>query len=650
MTPAPPYRRWGVTAALAVTVGAVYYFTTARSVGFIDSGELSTVARTLGIAHPTGYPLFTILARLATLAVPGLPVIFRLNLFSALVSVAAVAVFFHFLCWILATVHEKSGGGPPREKKTTFPGGRVSENRPEIVVPALFGALTLAFSETFWSQATAVEVYPLHCLFLVVLLFLFLRTFLPARGGAEKTPVAGERGECGAGPTRGGLLFAYVLGLSFTNHMTTIYLAPAFLYLFFRTCGAGPPSRRFLIRLIPVFLLGLSAYLYLPVRASAGAVVNWGDPTSPEAILRHLSGRQYSVWIFSSAETAMKQLRYFFSTYGGEFWYLPLFLAIGGLRVLHRRNRRLSAFILLLLGGCIVFAVNYDIHDIDSYFLLAYIATAALAAAGLFGILTSPGGRRVRLAVAVLAIAFTGGQAVRNYPTADQSGLTIVGEYTRSILDATGPGGMVISYQWDYFVSASYYYQMVEGHRPDVIVIDKELLRRSWYFEYLERRYPGLVSASRSAVDPYLRELYRFENDLPYDPRVIEQRYTGMIAAFIGRHIRTGAVYVTPEIEPAYTAGYLRIPHGLTFRLARPDDGIGWEHVPLGLSNPRPDTRLLDGITMLHAQAELNSAIYLLQEGRTAAAREAAGRAVGVRPDYADARALLQRLREVGGP
>ena len=38
----------------------IYIITLAPSVVEIDSGELSTVQATLGIAHPTGYPLFTL--------------------------------------------------------------------------------------------------------------------------------------------------------------------------------------------------------------------------------------------------------------------------------------------------------------------------------------------------------------------------------------------------------------------------------------------------------------------------------------------------------------------------------------------------------------------------------------------------------------
>ena len=45
----------------------IYLFTLAPSVVQIDSGELATVQATLGIAHPTGYPLFTMIGYLFSL-------------------------------------------------------------------------------------------------------------------------------------------------------------------------------------------------------------------------------------------------------------------------------------------------------------------------------------------------------------------------------------------------------------------------------------------------------------------------------------------------------------------------------------------------------------------------------------------------------
>ena len=74
----------------------VYILTLSRSVYFGDSGELIAAAYTLGIAHPPGYPLYTMLAHLFTY-LPFGTLAFRVNLFSAVTSSLTVVVIY-FIC------------------------------------------------------------------------------------------------------------------------------------------------------------------------------------------------------------------------------------------------------------------------------------------------------------------------------------------------------------------------------------------------------------------------------------------------------------------------------------------------------------------------------------------------------------------------
>ena len=82
------------TAALLTGLAAflVYWSTAAPGVGFIDSGELSTVACTLGIAHPTGYPLYTLLGWVFSRLPVAHAEIARLNLMAALLCAAAAGI------------------------------------------------------------------------------------------------------------------------------------------------------------------------------------------------------------------------------------------------------------------------------------------------------------------------------------------------------------------------------------------------------------------------------------------------------------------------------------------------------------------------------------------------------------------------------
>jgi hypothetical protein len=104
----------------------------------------------------------------------------------------------------------------------------------------------------------------------------------------------------------------------------------------------------------------------------------------------------------------------------------------------------------------------------------------------------------------------------------DQSVNYLVPEYTRILVDNLEPNAIIISAQWDYWVSAFWYKQKIEGYRPDITLIEKELLRRTWYLNQLKRWYPKEVYACSGTLGSYLDQLELFESGQPYDPLLDE--------------------------------------------------------------------------------------------------------------------------------
>jgi len=514
----------------------VYLQTMAHSIGFIDGGELSTVPIVLGIAHPSGYPLFTLIGRLFSLLPLAAEPAVTMNLFSALCTAAAVIVFFRICIVLLAGTYKRK------------------EHSVAVLTASMAAAGMLAFSQTFWDQSAHTEVYSLHLLLLMLSILTFIR--------AVDFEMSGD-----ALRERQWLLFAFVLGLCFTNHLTTILLAAGFLYLYFATKKFSKETWLHVLRLAPPFLLGLSVYLYFPIRAAQQPVLNWGNPISPEKIWWHLGAKQYRVWMFSSSEVMTRQFNYFLSQVTVEFYYLPILFALWGAWALLRRDMRRFLFLLLLLGGCVAYAVNYDIHDIDSYFLLAYTAIAAFAAFGIYDAISRFTGTKTLAVGALLLATFVGVEIRSNWDSTDESRNYLVEDYSRAILSSVKPNALILSYQWDYFVAGSYYLQFIKHERPDVVIIDKELLRRSWYFEQIKRNHPDVYERSRQEIALFQGELYKFEHDLPYDPAVIEGRYNAMINSFFNNNASTRPLYVTSEIESYLAPGYQRVPEGLVFRL-----------------------------------------------------------------------------------
>src|SRR5438093_4180433 len=77
-----------VTALVGMATLGVYLATLSPTIGGGDGGELVTVGYVLGVAHPPGFPLYTLLAKLATLLPVG-TVAWRVNLLSAVCAAAA---------------------------------------------------------------------------------------------------------------------------------------------------------------------------------------------------------------------------------------------------------------------------------------------------------------------------------------------------------------------------------------------------------------------------------------------------------------------------------------------------------------------------------------------------------------------------------
>ena len=197
-------------------------------------------------------------------------------------------------------------------------------------------------------------------------------------------------------------------------------------------------------------------------------------------------------------------------------------------------------------------------------------------------------------------------------------------------------------------MSAGWYYQQVERLRPDVTIIDPELLRRSWYLEQLRRQHPWLYQGSQPEIRAFLEELAQFEREVPYEAAEIEARYTLMINSFIDRSFPGHPVYVTFEVAPKFGADYLRVPEGLAFRLYRrdappsPDDPI---YDDFAFRPFRRDDKLANNLVNFYGSMLTSRGIFLHEKDRFKAAAGYFTRALRFSPD-SDVARQWQALNE----
>jgi hypothetical protein len=617
-------RQWIVSSVAGSICFAVYLTTMCKTVSFIDAGELASVAGVLGIAHPTGYPLFTLLSHLFLYVPIPAEEIVRLNLFSAVVVALGVGVFYNLL---IATVQYAQ----PKKRKE---GARDQDEGGTPRFAAIISALVLGLSTTVWSQSVAIEVYGLH----IVLLLSTLYMFLEGLRIADHTAVAIPRQL---------VLAVFLLGLSFTNHMTTILILPALFFLFFRRFGVQRSSFVLSSKLMPFFALGLSPYIYLSVRAAAQPPMNWGYPAGLERFIWHISGKQYRSWMFSSSESAEKQLRYFFAHFPNEFNWVIIALLLYGLWRCFRSSRDLFWFLSIAFVSCLFYSINYDIHDIDSYFLLAYLVSAVFFFFGLTSFVEKARRSLSGMAFPVLAVlvwALPVSQFALNRSEVDESDNSLIADYTQNIFSSVEPNAVIITYQWDYFVASSQYFQLVRKQRPDLVIIDKELLRRSWYFIQLKNRYPWLMDRAKAKADAFLAELYKFEHDLPYDPRQIESRYVEMVNEIIESSMQDRPVYVGPEIEGEFGSQYQKIPAGLLFRLTRDAQSLDNKPIPAIYRHASIDTRLTRGLRSLYVRMLTSTGAYFFSKKQFSEADSCLQIAFVIDPSFLPARELREKL------
>jgi hypothetical protein len=329
-----------VSLLLGLAAFGVYWRTLAVSIVWGDSAELTAAAYCAGVPHPTGYPLYMLLGHALARLVPWGSPAYRMNLLSALAGALAVALLYPLLL-------------------------RFTRSRAASAAMTL----TFAFIPLYWSHAVITEVYTLHILGMVAVMNCVL---------------AWDR----RGDRRWLWAAALAYGLCFTHHLLSVLLAPGLL-LFALT---SRQRRSFLAELrftLPLFLLPFLLYLYVPLAAWRDTPMNWGDARTWENFLAHVTGRQYRHVMFAlSSPQLAGNCREYARSLVEQFPVELLWLAPVGAWRLTRRRPRLGALALLIYLAQTIYALNYQISDIEVYYLPSHLMVALWIGCGLGG----PGG------------------------------------------------------------------------------------------------------------------------------------------------------------------------------------------------------------------------------------------------------------------
>lgn len=415
------------TATLALVV---YVATMAPDLYSLDSPELAAAAYRLGIAHPPGYPLYTLAGWLFSHAFPIGNVAFRMNLLSALFGAVACAVVYTLSL-----------------RLTTRP------------LVAAAGTLALAFSYYFWADALAAEVYTLDAA-------LFAGTLLAAYLWRERPSL------------RRAAIVGVVLGLGCATRTTTLLYIPA-VALFAWVSGERSP--RVYAAASGGVLAMLLLYAYLPLRSAAGVDVGPGtygsdgvlhvwNLASVGGFWRHVSASAFQSDAFAYGPAGLlRESGTFAGRLAGSFLFVGIPFGIAGIVRQWRSDRGL----LLLIAGTAIpvtlFFIDYGAADKEFMFLPAYVAWAFWLVIGIDWAIEA-GAPDAGWVAGAAAFALPVVAVAVNLPLVSLHGSHSVRNDSERFLAAVPQGAIVYGPFLD--VAPFQYLQEVEGARPDLRLVN----------------------------------------------------------------------------------------------------------------------------------------------------------------------------------
>jgi len=431
-----------------------------------DGGDLITAAATLGVAHPTGYPTYLLLARLFQLLPIG-NLAFRTNLLSAASAIGATLGVRAIILELFST------------EAKTFP--------PQAA--AWLGALAFGLSSLLWSQAIIAEVYALHALGLTLVLLATLR--LTRQAAYTRHSV--DRG------------LAFAVGLALGNHLTTLLALPPYLlatlYRGWRT------QRRETAILWLCLAAGAGVYLYLPLRAAAHPPINWGGAFTLRGLWWVISAEPYRGLAFAApwAEVISRIYAFFTTDLPHQFGWAGILFGLRGVWLAPTRAKATLGWLALSSAA---FAIGYKTSDYFVYLLPVYLVFAIGIGLAWKALLdwasernqVSPKGRNlVSRGLMVTALATLAYPAIFTGPAISAQTNDQAETFLKSVFQQAPPGALVVT-QSDRDSFALWYGHFALRERSDLIIVVERLLPFHWYQADLQVVYPGLKLPTGSAI------------------------------------------------------------------------------------------------------------------------------------------------------
>ncbi|MFQ3675481.1 MAG: DUF2723 domain-containing protein, partial [Endomicrobiia bacterium] len=266
-----------------------------------DAGEMVTVGKLLGIAHPPGYPLYTLLVNIFTKIVPIGNYAYRVNIFSSLVSSLSALIVYHILRKIFFVSEEK-------------------KFVKEIII--YLATLIFAFNYLQWYLSLVAEMYTLNIFFVVLILYFYL---------LEKK--------------HNSYITFFIFGISLTNRLDIILMIPFILFSLVQILKNTKFKFKSIVLVSVIVLLGFSVYLYMIIRSSTIPRINWNNPSKLENFLSSIMRKTHGSTLdllsvnYSSGENFLSGMKLYFKYLSNNYTFIGIGIIFAGIVFLYKQNK-----------------------------------------------------------------------------------------------------------------------------------------------------------------------------------------------------------------------------------------------------------------------------------------------------------------------
>ncbi|MDI6751784.1 MAG: DUF2723 domain-containing protein [bacterium] len=439
---------------------SIYLLIFPSTVTFGDSGDFITSAYVLGIPHPSGYPLYTLINHLFSY-IPISNIGMRITLSSAIfASLTSIILYFLFIKLQVSTIFSIST------------------------------ALSFSFSWTFFRVAGYSKTYAMYAFFSILLIFLLIlwqETINPHTKYLAKQQAKSQNLKS----QKWFLLFSFILGLSFTNHNLMATLIPGILSFIFLVNKKVFSNARLLITGFWLFILGLSIFLYLPIRAFQHPPIDWANPTTLSNFIDCIMVKFAQKRFFDV--TLLKMLfmfKHYFLLVARQFLIFG-FLSILGLYILYQNKKEIFflLFSIILVNTGLSLIIYTDITpgmvDYESYHLPSFLCLAIGLGIGLNFFKKNRKICYLSLLIPVVICVF-------NYYPSNKSRFFFAYDYGRNLLRELPSKTLLFTYT-DHEFMTLWYLRFVENRREDIIQLNLYDLTTAWVIERITNDNPSLI-------------------------------------------------------------------------------------------------------------------------------------------------------------